>query len=509
MLSTLILGALLLLLLLLTILLTNMLRRLSEDHLPLKPGQESLRIVLSTPNGPVVVPPQPWIKLPLPLPEPHYNKPVIPLVTYGTRGDVQPLIALALSLQRLSKFNVYICAPGKFRAFVQSFGVTFHGIGSLEHVPQPRRIFEAKKSRFTDVIEVLGEVYAELAQGVWEVLSKQGCDFIISGVFTRSICWHIAEKLHVPCWALHLAPSDSPTFNFPPPEFIDTIMSRRLPKWWTKLSYFLRSLQIIRAADRCGMVAHDQHFRKHVLGLEELPFGDSVNLSRYSLNLHAYSAAIQPKPEDWASWEVVTGFWQVPKLDSKAFVKEEVAQFLQRKPVMVTFGSMQYAIKLVEVVLQALLQLGHDVLLVAGGEELQSEVESRIWLKEQRDKVFIVKEIPYEEVLPSCRGIVHHGGAGTTASALYCAVPMLIIPLLQWSDQRYWASVITNCGCGTWLSRVEAEEAIEKVKAAIIKALGCGNGAGICAKKLELRDAGTTIAAKLIADYYNALRATS
>ena len=70
----------------------------------------------------------------------------IGIFTYGTRGDVQPYIALALGL--IDKgHHVVIAAPTNFRDFVEGFGIPFHPLyGNAEELmnsPGGKRVLQS------------------------------------------------------------------------------------------------------------------------------------------------------------------------------------------------------------------------------------------------------------------------------------------------------------------------------------------------------------------------------
>lgn len=88
----------------------------------------------------------------------------------------------------------------------------------------------------------------------------------------------IAEKLGIPCWVVHFAPSDTPTFSFPPPEY--SPFSNQL---LNKLSYHWRGLKLVLAASKCGLIDADEKYRKETLGLPKPPLNETVEKEKVSL----------------------------------------------------------------------------------------------------------------------------------------------------------------------------------------------------------------------------------
>merc|ERR1712130_1072154 len=66
-------------------------------------------------------------------------------------------------------------------------------------------------------------------------------------------------------------------------------------------------------------------------------------------------------------------------------------------------------------------------------------------------------EASHEKIFPKCSCIIHHGGAGTSASVLSSGVPSIIVPVLLWTDQRLWAQRLEDLGTGVYVKRCMEE----------------------------------------------------
>jgi sterol 3beta-glucosyltransferase len=63
----------------------------------------------------------------------------------------------------------------------------------------------------------------------------------------------------------------------------------------------------------------------------------------------------------------------------------------------------------------------------------------------QNKNIFIQREnIPHNWLFPKMAGIIHHGGAGTTAEALKAGVPCFVTPLAV--DQFFWGERVHQLG---------------------------------------------------------------
>lgn len=153
-------------------------------------------------------------------------------------------------------------------------------------------------------------------------------------------------------------------------------------------------------------------------------------------------------------------------------ISPEVLSFLgsARDVICVTFGSMSPtadAIGLVPIILEMCEKVfGQDVkVLIVGSRfrqfeqylekesvtvETHSEEDLLVLSKPATKipRVMVIDEAPYHRLFPLVRFVVHHGGAGTSASAIEACVPSLIIPILLWTDQPLWACQLQSIGVG-------------------------------------------------------------
>ncbi|GBG29821.1 Sterol 3-beta-glucosyltransferase [Hondaea fermentalgiana] len=388
------------------------------------------------------------------------------LLSYGTRGDVEPLIAFADRLQRIG-LKPRLCAPTCFRDLVEGADVPFESIG-VDEVDQPPEVFAQENGSIADVLGVLAKVYPQLAEGCLRAAERERVSVIVCTALTRSIAMHVAEKLRVPCLCVHFVASDVPTRAFPPCEYmgISRRALRTLPSsvhgLFNKALYSWRGLQIVRAAVSTGLAAADGHFRTKVADLRAADALQSLTDVTAQPAFHAYAERVQPRPADWPSNAMVCGFWR--RAQTQDSVPEALASFMRAQPrdrlVIVTFGSMQIPDELREAVVQAALAESCSVVVCAPREPGQD-----VTIENKGPKLLYVRtSIPYDVVFPRCACVVHHGGAGTSASALYAGTPSLVIPILRWSDQPYWASRLDAIGCGVHVPRnsLATDEALRR-----------------------------------------------
>jgi UDP:flavonoid glycosyltransferase YjiC (YdhE family) len=78
--------------------------------------------------------------------------------------------------------------------------------------------------------------------------------------------------------------------------------------------------------------------------------------------------------------------------------------------------------------------------------------------------VHACKWLPLTAALPGCSAVIHHGGAGTTLSALTFGVPQVVVP--QGADQYLNAALVDRRGCA-----IQTEATPTKLRSAIRRAL--------------------------------------
>jgi len=115
------------------------------------------------------------------------------------------------------------------------------------------------------------------------------------------------------------------------------------------------------------------------------------------------------------------------------------------------------------------------------------------------EMVRFVGSIPFDFVFPSCRCVIHHGGAGTTTAVAYAGVPGIVIPIFHWSDQPYWGRVVSgkNIGISIPLSAATTDSIAE----AILSSNGLAKNCITFSKQLKNQPDGALVSAMLILDY--------
>jgi len=368
------------------------------------------------------------------------------LLALGTRGDVQPMIAVARELEKRGHL-VSVVAADQFKPLIEAHGLAFASCGIASFETQEAGWMEAKSPGefIATVAQSFMASYADIGKALFH--ASHGADCIVAGHSGIHMALDVSDATGVAVWTLHLMPEGSSYFTAPFGE---------KPHWLgfiNKWRHVKRVLGAIRAADVHGFTKRQNAFRADVLNLPPVKLERLWQASYYMPSICAYSPMLVPRPPDWPPWHTVTGFLFTPgtepALDSAldAFVKAGAP------PVVVTFGSMSCldaaGCHLAARCVRACLRVEQRVVVISGWTQPAGAEEG---------KVFVVPSAPHDLLFPQCRAVVHHGGAGTTARAIVSGVPQVVIPVLRWFDQAGWADAVASVGVGAHVASPWCDE---------------------------------------------------
>jgi UDP:flavonoid glycosyltransferase YjiC (YdhE family) len=354
----------------------------------------------------------------------------------GSRGDIQPCIALCIGLQQAG-YQVCLAAPADFAEFVQKHGVSFYPLrGDVQKIMASDTGKKFMETDGTNPLKSIGAVRTMIAPVIMQMAEdvSAACQdaqaLICLGVFS-SFGQTVAEALKIPI--MHIEPTPLlPTNAFPAPSWP---IQRNLGGLHNHLSG-LAMLRVIWLWYQPFV----NDFRIS-LGLPKLTFKRYYRILKSTPMLSAYSPSIIPHPADWADSVHITGTFF---LDSQAGWQPsaELQAFLEagEPPVYIGFGSMagNNPEKLAALVLEALAKSKQRGLILTGWGGLRPELLA--------DTVFVLDAAPHHWLFPRMTAVVHHGGAGTTAEGLRAGVPSIIVPFVL--DQPFWGARIRQLGLG-------------------------------------------------------------
>ncbi|MFB7124412.1 glycosyltransferase [Kitasatospora sp. NPDC056273] len=400
------------------------------------------------------------------------------LSTYGSRGDVEPMAALAVRLRELGA-EVRVCAPPdeEFSARLAEAGVEPVPVGqsvrALVSGPPPKPgDLPARAARLVEQFHaaVLGA-------------AEPGGAVLATGLFPAAAgAQAAAEQLGARFVYVALQPTVLPSphhrpFEYPmlpyPPEATDP-----------------RELWELNIGTMNALFGDAVNSRRAAVGLPEADnVRDHVLTGRPWL---ATDPLLDPWPrpaEADAAWPeaVQTGAWILP--DERP-LPADLSAFLAagEAPVYVGFGSMPLRdpAGAARVAVEAVRAQGRRVLLGRGWARL-AEVDGA-------EDCFAVGEVNQQALFPKVAAVVHHGGAGTTTTAARAGVPQVLVP--QMVDQPYWAARVAELGIGA--AHDGPTPTTASLAAALRRALAPATRERAAALSARVRTDGATAAAKLL-----------
>jgi vancomycin aglycone glucosyltransferase len=393
------------------------------------------------------------------------------LSTWGSRGDVEPLLGLAVALRALGA-EVRMCAPPDFAEHAARVGVPMVPAGKsvrdLVH-----GVHDRKPSTPADAPRVAAELVA--AQFETVAAAAEGCDALVATGLMPAGARTVAEVRGIPYvlvsffWGSfpspHHAPMQRPGKPFPPGETDNRVLwdvdAERVQ------ALYGAPLNAHRAA--LGLPPVD-NVRDHV-------FTDSPWL--------AADPTLCPWPGSPYIDVVQTGAWILP--DDRP-LPPDLEAFLDAgtPPVYVSFGSVRAPEDAAPVAIEAIRTQGRRVVLSRGWADLAPIDDS--------DDCFVVGEVNHQALFPRMAAVVHHGGAGTTTTAARAGAAQVVVP--QIADQPYWAGRVADLGIGA--AHDGPTPTFDSLSAALETALAPETRTRATAVAATIRTDGATVAAKLL-----------
>ncbi len=385
------------------------------------------------------------------------------LLPAGSRGDVQPYVALGVGLRRAGH-QVSVPAPAVFQDLITRAGLEYIPSNTLnpqEFIRRPEIQAAARRGGQLSVIFTLMRQAAPLLDSTFEAYwqDTQTAEAIVASSIPFGAL-DIAEARGLPhVWAaLHAI---KPTRAFPNPFFAP--FGARLHNGFNPFTHHV--IRFVFWGLFGGIL--NRWRRRH--GLPPVPASGPYAGwdARQVTTLYGFSPHVLPAPTDWPAWHQVTGYWFLDAPESWR-PPEALLRFLDGgpPPVCIGFGSMddQNPERLQRLVLEAIRLSGQRAIVLAGWSGLAQAASSNATAP-----VYFSQELPHSWLFPRVAAVVHHGGAGTTAAGLRAGVPTVIAPFA--ADQFLWADRLVRLGVGV---RAPAffQLSAETLAAAITRAVG-------------------------------------
>jgi vancomycin aglycone glucosyltransferase len=394
------------------------------------------------------------------------------LSTIGSRGDVQPVVALGLALRRIGH-DVRLCVPPDFCAGIEGLGMpavpigpSVRGTGRVSPSLVPTA--EQRRQMMEGTVSTQFETIARAAEG---------CDVIVGATTLQIGAPSVAEHLGIPyvfaayCAAIlpspHHAPPILPSLgDTPVPAMADygELWTRDAERWnntWRELINRHRTaLDLARIDDAHRYVITDRPWL-------------------------ASDATLGPWPDPTDRSVVQTGAWI---LNDERPLSRELEAFLEAgdPPVYFGFGSNRAPENLSRVMIDSARALGRRTILLRGWADLS--------LPDDQPDCLAIDDVNHQLLFEHVAAVVHHGGAGTTTAAGRAGAPQVVIP--HHFDQHYWAERVEHLGVG--VAHRSFSPTAESLTAALERVLTPATAARARSLAAQTRGDGADVAARLL-----------
>ncbi len=368
----------------------------------------------------------------------HYG-----IIAIGSRGDVQPFVALALGLMDRGH-QVTLMAHENFKAFVEGYKIEFHSLpGSVEEMlysPKGRKVL-----RSGNMLVFMHFVNKEVSKNQARVNEALLSGARKAEVFVTSVLgmiWidAIAGSSGKPYATVQLSFPTTPTTEFPCVllDFFDFPAYNR---------FTYRVFDYLYTKDNIKKL---NTFRQS-LGLPKTKglllknTGDGK-----TPHLYALSPSFLPRPTDWPERSQITGFIHLPPkrreqntLDGG--VPADLIYWLEagEKPIYIGFGSIPVPdpARFIRVLHELLTETAYRFIFCQGWSKIEGLAE--------HPRLFVVPTANHDWLFPRCRAVITHGGIGTVAAALRARTPLIVASIF--ADQPWWGKRVERSGLGIHL----------------------------------------------------------
>ncbi|KAJ5014134.1 Sterol 3-beta-glucosyltransferase UGT80A2 [Colletotrichum sp. SAR 10_99] len=402
---------------------------------------------------------------------PIFNDKTVPplnvvIQVVGSRGDVQPFIALGTALRRYGH-RVRLATHDTFAKFVTDSGLDFFPIGGdpadlMSYMVRNPGLIPSMESLKGGDVGRKRTMMREMLHGCWrsciepDTISKE--PFVADAIIANPPSFahvHCAQALGIPVHIMFTMPWTA-TRAFPHPLANIQRGDNLEPQTTNWLSYGVVELMTWQ-----GLGDVINSWRRKDLDLAPIPASMGPGITTFLKIPHTYcwSPAVVSKPADWGPEIDVCGFFMRdepsfnPPPDLEAFLSSG------HPPLYVGFGSIVVddPARLTDIIIAAAEACNTRVIISRGWSKLGEG-------KPNTNDVFYLGDCPHEWLFKRVSAVVHHGGAGTTACGLINARPTIIVPFF--GDQPFWGRVVAGAGAGP-LPIPQKELSVERLTEAI------------------------------------------
>jgi len=351
----------------------------------------------------------------------------IAICTIGSRGDIQPFLILGEYLSK-NGHEVIVSSAEMYESLAEKYDVRYRSFeGDYQSIVDDEALKkEIGKNPFTIGKQLREKVYPIIESSLdtfYDLIEWSDVVIYHPKTLIDSIGYEMKAKLIKG----YVVPAFTPTNEFRNPLF----SFLPLPKFLRRLSYKLTNAMIATVKEPIKNFKKKRNLAKSP-SLQDTPI------------IYGVSPSVLKLPNDYPANHHFTGFWT--RENTEGNLTDEVSNFMadEREVLLITFGSMPYKSRVDINAFVNAIQEKFDVKILivkAWGLKDAQIIES--------ETVKAIDGAPFELLFPLANYIIHHGGAGTTATAARAGIPQFICPVLHpVGDQYFWGMQLNNIGVG-------------------------------------------------------------
>ncbi len=359
----------------------------------------------------------------------------ITIFVYGTWGDLRPHVVLGAELLKAGH-EVQVVGSPVYEDWVRERGLEFYALTTDVNVfsKENASIMDEGIIRQLQMVrQDMPVIFTQMALETYE--ASRNSDILITVEFGVALLFDILKVNNLKTILINPAPLN-PTSEFAFVGMPSVPSWFPFKVWYNDLSYNL--LHRIQSSTMAG--ARNDIATKH-LGVPKSKFKEYEATLAKIPAITCVSQHIFQRPSDWAEHFQVTGYLIDDDPDWKA--PQDLVDFIEagEAPVYIGFGSMPNSKPeaTTQLIIEAVQQTGKRAVILKGWAGLRAD--------DSPDNIYILDYAPHSWLFPKMSALVHHGGAGTTASGFRAGVPMTIVP--HQADQPYWGRTVFELGVGT------------------------------------------------------------
>lgn len=357
----------------------------------------------------------------------------IGIQTWGSNGDIRPMLALADGLQKAGHSVTLVASSidnHSYQAICEQLGIGYRQVP--EHIDFDMQSFAQRSFRMNSLQwlrALLDEAFFPYEQAVYQAAQQLAADsdYVIGHHFLYPLKLAALQQ-RKPFFSVTLCHAAIPNPAVPPFRFPD--LGYRTNKLSWKLLDLLFNWALKKPLTRLWLKAGQTPPANMLTEL----------LSSQQLNLVAVDPWFCSSLEHSQPHHQVCGFLNLTEDTRNWTMPTQLAEFLDNgeTPVYMTFGSLQQAVP------DWSMALFLEAAALAGCRAIIQTSSERYPAGSQIDSVYFIGRHPHQPLFKHCAAIVHHGGAGTTHAATLSGGPSVVVPFMD--EQLFWARQLQSLG---------------------------------------------------------------